>query len=70
MTRKETAKFIAKNPFLYKVCEGCDSIVIKKTTICPNCKSYRFNLDEEFVKKQAKILGKRPQESVTPQDLY
>ena len=70
MNRKQTSKFIAKNPFLYKVCEGCDSIVIKKTTICPNCKSYRFNLEEAFVKTHAKILGNRSQESVTPEDLY
>jgi len=68
--RKKTAKFIARNSFLYKICEGCDSIVSRKTIICPNCKSYRFNLDEEVIKTHAKILGSREQETVTPEDLF
>ena len=54
----KTAK-VAEEPQLYKVCEGCDSIVAKRVTTCPSCHGYRFNEDAEAVVLQAKLLGAR-----------
>jgi hypothetical protein len=67
--RAETAAKIASAPHQYKVCEGCDSIVGKGATICPNCHSFRFDDEPQRVVKQAILLGNREQQSVTADDL-
>jgi len=68
-TRQEIAQKIASEPSAYKVCEGCSSIVVRATDLCPNCHAYRFNDREEDVISQAKLLGSRPATSVTLSDL-
>ena len=40
--RARQADKIVKNPSNYKICEGCDSIVLAKAHTCPNCAGYRF----------------------------
>ncbi len=67
--RAETAAKIAAVPQNYKVCEGCDSIVGRSTSICPNCHSFRFDDSPETVVSQAVVLGNREQRSVTAEDL-
>ncbi|MGJ8697587.1 MAG: hypothetical protein ACSHYF_14815 [Verrucomicrobiaceae bacterium] len=67
--RLEKAKQIASNPVAYKVCEGCDSIVVSDVVICPNCHGYRFDGDPERVVDQALELGTREQRGVTAEDL-
>ncbi len=67
--RAAAAAKIASNPAGYKVCEGCDSIVGKGAALCPNCHSYRFDDSPQRVVLQARILGSRPQTSVTADDL-
>ena len=58
------------SPDLYKICEGCDSILFKKTIICPSCKSYRFNEDEDYIINTATELAFKEKKSVTQDDLY
>lgn len=67
--RQEQAAKIAKHPFQYKVCEGCDSIVGSGVTLCPNCHSFRFDTSPGRVVHQAELLGSREQTSVTSSDL-
>lgn len=67
--RAETASKIVESPQNYKVCEGCDSIVGRSASICPNCHSFRFDIDAESVVSQAVLLGSREQRSVTAEDL-
>ncbi|MEO0415112.1 MAG: hypothetical protein AAF226_09200 [Verrucomicrobiota bacterium] len=67
--RAKRARRIVRNPALYKVCMGCDSIVATKVNICPNCHSYRFEADESYVVTQAKTLSSREQNSVVAEDL-
>ncbi len=44
--------------FLYKVCEGCDSLVMYETAVCPKCNAYRFNTRrKEVVKVLKEELG-------------
>lgn len=57
-------------PSEYKICEGCSSILTKKTIICPSCHAYRFEEKESAVIEQAVILAEKEQESVTLEDLY
>ena len=61
---------ILAEPWNYKVCEGCDSIVTEKTIICPNCKAYRFDDNNISVGNMAKKLAQEEQKSVTEKDLY
>jgi len=67
--RAARAEKIIANATLFKICEGCDSIVAKRVTDCPNCHGYRFNEDAAEVISHAKVLASRPQTSVTSSDL-
>jgi len=68
--RAERAAQIARKPHLYKVCEGCESIVVCEAATCPNCHGYRFDTDSARVRSQAEILGKRLPTSVPPGELH
>ena len=61
---------IMTQPHLYKVCEGCDSILKESSSICPSCKSYRFDFEEVSVVNMAKELSTKNQKTVTEKDLY
>ncbi|MEM9478274.1 MAG: hypothetical protein AAGA58_01290 [Verrucomicrobiota bacterium] len=67
--RARRADRIVKNPQKYKICVGCESIVASKVAICPNCHSYRFELNQESVVAQARMLGQRQAQSVLLSDL-
>lgn len=67
--RAKRARRITRNPKQYKVCYGCDSIVASKVNLCPNCHSYRFENDHDFVINQAKALSQREQQTVVSEDL-
>lgn len=67
--RARQAAKIVKDPSKYKICEGCDSIVLAKVHTCPNCSSYRFEEGAEAVVRQAQVLGSRERRSVLPGDL-
>ncbi|HUB66280.1 MAG TPA: hypothetical protein VL981_02190 [Candidatus Methylacidiphilales bacterium] len=67
--RAERAAQIAQQPRLYKVCEGCESIVMREAATCPNCHGYRFDTDPKRVISQAAILGKRLPNSIPPNEL-
>ena len=67
--RAKRARRIVRNPALYMVCRGCDSIVASKVNICPNCHAYRFEIDVDTVVAQAKALSAREQNSVVAEDL-
>ena len=66
--RARQADKIVKNPSNYKICEGCDSIVLSKAHTCPNCASYRFLESAAAVVAQARLLGRRERRSVMASD--
>lgn len=66
--RARQADKIIKNPANYKICEGCDSIVLSKAHTCPNCASYRFQESAASVVAQARLLGRRERRSVMASD--
>jgi uncharacterized paraquat-inducible protein A len=68
--RAQRAAQIAGQPEHYKVCEGCESIVVEDAVTCPNCHGYRFDASPERVKTQAEVLGKRLPTSVPPSELH
>ena len=67
--RAKRARRIIRNPAMFKICCGCDSIVAAKVNICPNCHSYRYVTDGDSVVAQAKALSQREQNSVVAEDL-
>ncbi len=69
MERARRARRIVRNPTQYKVCLGCDSIVASKVSLCPNCHSYRYEVEPAFVVHQAQVLSQRQQHSVVAEDL-
>tara|TARA_R110000772_G_scaffold250388_1_gene365036 strand:+ start:362 stop:586 length:225 start_codon:yes stop_codon:yes gene_type:complete len=68
--RLEQALIILLQPELFKICEGCDSIVTLKTVVCPSCKSYRFNDNIDAVVEHTKEISIKEQQSVTDKDLF
>lgn len=67
--RARQADKIVKNPSQYKICEGCDSIVLARAATCPNCASYRFEEEVSKIISQARILGMRQRTTVLAADL-
>lgn len=68
-SRLKKAKEIASNPEGFKVCEGCDSIVVLSAVTCSNCHAYRFDTSVSRVVDQAIYLGGRKQVSVSIENL-
>lgn len=68
--RLEQALVILLQPELFKICEGCDSIVTVKTVICPSCKTYRFNENLDDIIEHTKEISVKEQQSVTDEDLF
>lgn len=66
--RARQADKIVKNPARYKICEGCESIVVSTAATCPSCHGYRFNGDAESVTEQARRLAQRERQSVLASD--
>lgn len=67
--RSRRAEKIIAQPDKYMICEGCDSIVAARVSVCPNCYGYRFNNDPAEIVAQAKLLASREQRSVIAEDL-
>jgi phosphoribosylformylglycinamidine (FGAM) synthase-like amidotransferase family enzyme len=54
--------------FLYKICEGCDALILYERNICPNCNAYRFNTSrKEIVSALLKLVE---QEQTALENLY
>ncbi len=66
--RANRAARIIADPSHFKVCEGCESIVVLKAATCPNCHGYRFDDSAARVIAQAKVLGSRPATSLSAKD--
>jgi hypothetical protein len=66
--RARQADKIVKNPTRYKICAGCDSIVVASSVTCVSCHSYRFEDDPEAVAAQARRLAQRERQSVLASD--
>lgn len=49
----EDSYYVRKKPLKhkgdYKVCEGCEQILLKYIHTCPFCKAYRFSTDEQRI---------------------
>lgn len=67
--RAKKAERIIAEPAKFKICEGCDSIVAARVTVCPNCFGYRFDPDAEAIIAQARLLATRARTSVIADDL-
>lgn len=66
--RAARAEKIARDPGKYKICEGCDSIVLATASTCPSCHAYRFIDDRRSVISQARELGRRERRSLVKGD--
>ena len=66
--RKIAAKKIIDNYRHYKVCEGCESVVLKSTVFCPICEAYRFDSKKDRIIKTVKVLEEKAQTVILPSD--
>jgi RNA polymerase subunit RPABC4/transcription elongation factor Spt4 len=35
--------------FWYKVCEGCETVILYEETFCPKCRGYRFDENRQRI---------------------
>ena len=66
--RKLLAKTIKRFWFGYKICEGCDSIVLVETSVCSICKAYRFDEDKKRIFDTADELLTQPSDVTSHTD--
>lgn len=66
--KKESAERIKRNAEYYKVCEGCESVVLYTSDFCPLCSGYRFNEEIDAVIKFVDALLKKEKTSILPPD--
>lgn len=62
------AQRILKNADLYKVCEGCESVVLIDSIFCPICSGYRFNESLTVLLKTIKELLKKENTTIVKSD--
>ena len=55
--RRAKADAFIDNPSLYKVCDCCRSICLRRARVCPLCAAYRFHEDAETIVATAAIIG-------------
>jgi len=66
--KEEAAQRILKNADLYKVCEGCESVVLFESVYCPVCDGYRFNENLTVLVQTIKALLKKKNTSIVKHD--
>jgi uncharacterized OB-fold protein len=57
--RETTLDYILNTYYLYKVCEGCDAVLLYERAICPRCKAYRFESGKKIIKKQVELAKQK-----------
>jgi hypothetical protein len=55
---------IESSYFLYKICEGCDKVLLYERPVCPNCNAYRFETSRSAVKAALIALIKEIKDDV------
>ena len=63
--RAAAAIAITKDVHLFKLCEGCGSIVSMTVSVCPHCHAYRYNTNPEQVRRAALALGRKRPDKLT-----
>jgi rRNA maturation endonuclease Nob1 len=66
--KHRAAQHILNNYEYYKVCEGCESVILYSSTFCPLCDGYRFDENIEQVIKFIKALTKKDNTTILPPD--
>lgn len=70
-SREEVAEYIESNYRKFKVCEGCDSVLKKSTSLCPVCYTYRFDTTKERIfNTTTRIKNGEERKTVLKSDLY
>lgn len=64
------AQHILNNYEYYKVCEGCESVILYDHIFCPLCSGYRFNESYKFLETVVKELVNRDLTDILNEDEY
>ena len=52
----EALRYIKKTYYLFKVCEGCESIVSHEVPVCTKCRAYRFDESRKRILESIKLI--------------
>ena len=58
--RRRHARYFLTAPWLWKVCEQCNSLVRVEAPLCPWCEAYQFITASEKVCAIAREMAKQP----------
>lgn len=55
---EKIVEYVISSYFYYKVCEGCESVVLEHRIFCPLCDSYNFDYTFKRIKNRVVELTK------------
>jgi len=62
---EKITEYIISSYFYYKVCEGCESVVLEHRVFCPLCDSYNFDYSFKRISDRVVELADANHEAFT-----
>ena len=62
---KRIADYRLSSYFYYKVCEGCESVILEYRVFCPLCDSYNFDYSFKRINKRIMELAENNDVTLT-----
>ena len=62
--KRKITDHIAYSYFYYKVCEGCESVILHHHVFCPVCDGYNFDMSYRRIKQRVKELINHDDETI------
>lgn len=62
---EKITEYVISSYFYYKVCEGCESVILEHRTFCPLCDSYNFDYSFKRISDRVMELAEANHEAFT-----
>ncbi len=62
---KKITEYVISSYFYYKVCEGCESVILEHRVFCPLCDSYNFDYSFKRINERVVELAAVNHEAFT-----
>ena len=67
-SKRQRLAQIERNPSIWQVCEGCESVVSTQANVCPRCHAYRFDGDKARVIRIARRIVRQKEDELPLSD--
>lgn len=62
---EKITEYVISSYFYYKVCEGCESVILEHRIFCPLCDSYNFDYSFKRISDRVMDLAEANREAFT-----